>query len=210
VLIVAARRDVIDKILAAVRAAGLRPAGIDVAAFAMVRALHRGKNATDQVMYLSIGGLTNLAVAEGATCLFTRVAGGGLEAIAIELAERRGLTLDRARECLERIGLEGPLDVDAEDAQTAEEARAVLTDGVRRIAADVRHSLDFHHGSGGEVSVERAVLTGAAAAVPGFAEALSEQLGLPVACRAVAGAPADIDAERLTIAAGLTVEEVRS
>src|SRR5439155_20111478 len=35
VLLVAARRDMVDKVLAAARAAGLRPEGIDLAAFAM-------------------------------------------------------------------------------------------------------------------------------------------------------------------------------
>lgn len=210
VLIVAARRDMIDKVLTAARAAGLRPQGIDVAAFAMVRALHRGAAATEQVMYLSIGGLTNLAVAQGATCLFTRVVGGGLEGIAIELAERRTLPLDTARSWLARVGLDQALDDAAPDAEVAEDARMVLVDGVRRIAADVRNSLDFHHGTGGEVSVERAVVTGPAAAIPGFAEALSAELGLTVERGAVAGATGEIEAERLTIAAGLAVEEVTS
>ena len=82
ILIVAARRDMVERVLAAARAAGLRPEGIDLAAFAMVRALHRSGRAGEQVLYLSIGGLTNLAVAQGPMCLFTRVVGGGLESIA--------------------------------------------------------------------------------------------------------------------------------
>src|SRR3954451_4909530 len=79
VLIVAARRDMIDRVLSACRAAGLRPEGIDLSAFAMIRALHRPGSAgsTEPVLYLSVGGMTNLAVAEGSTCLFTRVVGGG-------------------------------------------------------------------------------------------------------------------------------------
>jgi len=39
VLLVAARRDMVENLLNAVRAAGLKPMGIDLAAFAMVRAL---------------------------------------------------------------------------------------------------------------------------------------------------------------------------
>src|SRR3954454_15904589 len=39
VLLGAARRDMVDNLLSAVRAAGLKPLGIDLAAFAMVRAL---------------------------------------------------------------------------------------------------------------------------------------------------------------------------
>ena len=41
VVLVAARRDMIDGLLAAIRSAGLRPEGIDLSAFAMIRALYR-------------------------------------------------------------------------------------------------------------------------------------------------------------------------
>src|SRR5205807_211388 len=41
VMLVAARRDMIDKLLQAATSAGLRPQGIDLSAFAMIRALHQ-------------------------------------------------------------------------------------------------------------------------------------------------------------------------
>ena len=41
VLLVAARRDMVERVLAALRGAGLQPEGVDLSAFAMVRALHR-------------------------------------------------------------------------------------------------------------------------------------------------------------------------
>ena len=41
VLLVAARREMVERVLAALRAAGLKPEGVDLSAFAMVRALHR-------------------------------------------------------------------------------------------------------------------------------------------------------------------------
>ena len=55
--------------------------------------------------------------------------------------------------------------------------------------------------------MSRVVLTGAAAAVPGFGEALSIELGLPVDVRHVDGAPAELDAGRLSVAAGLAIGE---
>ena len=97
----------VDKVIAAARGAGLRPEGIDLAAFAMIRALHR-PGPEEPVMYLSVGGLTNLAVAVGPRCLFTRVVGGGSEALAIELAERKGLTLEHSRAWLDHVGLPRP------------------------------------------------------------------------------------------------------
>jgi type IV pilus assembly protein PilM len=210
VLIVAARRDMIDRVLSACRAAGLRPEGIDLSAFAMIRALHRTIGTNEPVLYLSVGGMTNLAVAEGTTCLFTRVVGGGLEAIAIELAERKALTLEHARGWLTHVGLVTPLDELDADGQDdiAEEARSVLLDGVRRIGGEVRNSLDFHHAQEGmSLRVQRAIVTGAAAAIPGFADALAAELGLPVVTGDLAGTPEDIDPHLLIVAAGLAVEE---
>ncbi|HYF28170.1 MAG TPA: pilus assembly protein PilM [Baekduia sp.] len=206
VLVVAARRDMVDKVLAAARAAGLRPEGIDVSAFAMVRALHRASDAQGQaVLYLSISGLTNLAVAEGTTCLFTRVVGGGLEAIAVELAERRAMPLDAARALLHRVGLESTV---LEEDEAAVDARAILQDGVARIGGEVRNSLDFHAAQDGSaLTVAHAVITGAAAAVPGFAEALGTQLGMPVRRAEIDGSPEGMDPGVLAVAAGLAVDE---
>src|SRR5262249_10244388 len=50
-------------------------------------------------------GLTNLAIAEGTVCRFTRVVGSGLEGIAAELAERRGIPLASARALLAAVDL---------------------------------------------------------------------------------------------------------
>src|SRR3954471_11125023 len=212
VLIVAARRDMIERVLGAAKAAGLKPEGIDLSAFAMIRALHRAPagEIPEPVLYLSVGGLTNLAVAEGTTCLFTRVVGGGLEAIAAELAERKALTLEHARGWLKHVGLVTPLDeIESGDQdEIVEEARTVLLDGVRRIGGEVRNSLDFHHAQEGVgLQVQRAVLTGAAATVPGFDDALAAELGLPVESGLVDGTPDGLDPYLLTVAAGLAVEE---
>jgi type IV pilus assembly protein PilM len=207
-LLVAARRDMVSHTLAAVRGAGLRPEGIDLSAFAMIRALYQPAAADEHVLYVAVGGLTNLAVAQGTTCLFTRASGGGLEALAIELAERRALTLEHARGWLEHVGLEAAVEEIEGDEDIVVEARQVLMEGVRRIAADIRNSLDFHLAQGGVAAVSRAVLSGPAAAVPGFATALGSELGLPIIAGAVDGATGGLHAGRVAVAAGLAVEEV--
>jgi type IV pilus assembly protein PilM len=211
VVLVAARRDMVERVLVAARAAGLRPEGIDLAAFAMSRALAQGD--PRPTVFLNVGGLTNLAVARGGVCTFTRVAGGGLEAMAVELAERHGLTLERARGWLAHVGLErDPQDVGGEPELVAS-ARRVLTDGVRRVSGEVRASLDFHQlQQTGGPAVEQVVVTGVAAAIPGFAGALQVEIGLPVAVRTVPAAGpealAGLAPERISVAAGLAVEEV--
>ncbi len=210
VVLVAARRDMIDRLLEATKRAGLRAQGIDLSAFALIRALHRPGN-TSSTLYISVGGVTNLAVAMGTTCVFTRVVPHGTETMAGELAERRGLTLEHAHQWLRHVGLLMPIDDVQGDQEIVVEARNVLSEGVRRIADDVRNSLDYHAMQQGADGVERVVLTGPAVAIPGF----SDQLGLEIALPLEVGVPAEarpggfsgVDAGRLAIAVGLTVDE---
>jgi type IV pilus assembly protein PilM len=259
VVVVAAQRDMVERLLKAVQAAGLRTAGVDLAAFAMIRALHRGHGEGDapaaapagtdgallaepSTLYLNVGGLTNLAIAEGLACRFTRMVSGGLESIAGELASRHSVALTQAREMMNEAdlapqapaqapapvaaepesepeaGAEGAPDPDPEAdtvAQTqadrvAQDVRAVLAGGVREIAGEVRNSLDFHRSQGGG-EVSGIVLSGPALEIKGFAKALENELGASLTCRRVDGPDSHgsgVPTERLTIAAGLAVEEV--
>ncbi len=212
IVLVAARREMILETLTAARAAGLKPVGIDLSAFGMVRALQDPRADEGPELFVSVGGLTNLAVADRGICTFTRVAGSGLESLAVELAERRELTLEHARMWLHHVGLEAGIeDIDGEQEIVAD-ARAVLTSGARRIATEVRASLDFHQGQVEDGSgVRRVVLTGPAVAVAGFATALHAELGLEVQERVVAAAKGislgPLDAGCLSVAAGLAVAE---
>lgn len=211
VVLVAARRDMIDRLLEAITRAGLRPQAIDLSAFAMIRALHRPEVAGTSV-YVNVGGITNLAIAEATTCVFTRVIPYGIESVAGELAERRGLTLEHSHGWLKHVGMVSPVEDVEGDSEIVVEARSVLTEGVRRIGDEVRNSLDFHVMQEGSSAIERVVLTGPAIAIPGFAEHIGQQIGLTVevglVSEAKAGGFGGIDAGRLAVAAGLTVEEI--
>ena len=83
VVVVAARKAMIDRFVESIRAAGLKAEGIDLNAFALVRALAKPEpqpepsldadpNALAARVYCHLGGVTNLAVAVGTNCLFTR------------------------------------------------------------------------------------------------------------------------------------------
>jgi type IV pilus assembly protein PilM len=81
VVVVAARKAMIERFVDSVRGAGLKPEGIDLNAFALVRALAKpsaepsdalGGPAQTACVYCHLGGVTNLAVAVGTECLFTR------------------------------------------------------------------------------------------------------------------------------------------
>jgi type IV pilus assembly protein PilM len=109
VVLVAAQRDMVERLLDAVRRAGLTPEGVDLSAFALIRSLHdRAEGEDGRVLYLNVDGLANLAIAEGTVCRFTRVIGGGVEAMAGELAARRAISLADARALLETVDLSAP------------------------------------------------------------------------------------------------------
>ena len=224
VLLVAARRDMVERMLVAARQAGLRPEGVDLADFGMIRALRPlDCPEGDQVLYLSIGGLTNLAIARGVTCQFTRVITTGVENIVAEVAATAGVPLADARRLVAAVAAEGDVAsaspdvpqsaevVAAASADQRELARTALTDGIRRIASEVRNSLDFHLSSHGEGAVSRAVLTGPALDLPGFDVALGRELGLTLARGVVdlasEAAAGHVPMSRLAVAAGLSLEE---
>jgi type IV pilus assembly protein PilM len=74
VVLVAARRKMIEDLLRAVKAAGLKPEGVDLDAFALVRALGGDDDGGEDAarVFCHLGGVTNLAIAVGSSCFFTR------------------------------------------------------------------------------------------------------------------------------------------
>jgi type IV pilus assembly protein PilM len=204
VVVVAVRKEMVERAAAAVEGAGLEIEGIDLSAFGMVRALaseHEGA-----VLYINVAGLTNVAVANAEGCLFTRASSGGVDSIAISLAERRALTLEHARQWMLHVGLVSPLEGVEGDTELVAATRTALEDGVRELADGIRTSLNFYRTQDAAETVEFGVITGPAIAIPGFVEKLGEHLRLPLEARVVQHAD-DTDADRLTVAAGLAVAE---
>jgi type IV pilus assembly protein PilM len=74
VVVVAARREMIEALLEAVKRAGLRADGIDLDAFALVRLLAvNGHGSEDSArVFCHLAGVSNLAVAVGSNCFFAR------------------------------------------------------------------------------------------------------------------------------------------
>jgi type IV pilus assembly protein PilM len=72
ILVVAARVSMVEKLVDAVRRAGLKPEGIDLSAFALVRALAAAGPGAEARVYCHLGGVANVTVARGPICLFTR------------------------------------------------------------------------------------------------------------------------------------------
>jgi hypothetical protein len=103
--------------------------------------------------------------------------------------------------------------VAADQPSAAAEARAVVENGVRAIAGEVRNSLDFHRSQEGGADVTRVVLSGSALELAGFAEALHSSLGVDVHAGTVDVVDTTqlhgVSAQRLAVATGLAAAEAR-
>jgi type IV pilus assembly protein PilM len=225
VVVAAARRDMVASFVEPIRRAGLDPVGVDLSAFGMIRALAGTVGGTENavgddegqptqaprgaVLYCSLGDVTNLAVARGRACLFTRVSHAGLEAVSTSLAGARGLAPEHAAQWLTHVGLEGPLEQIEGDPETVAQARRSLEEGVTSLIDEMRLSLDYYGAQEAAVPVERIVLCGVGSAIPGLSQRMEVGLGFPIEVARPA-ALANFDptaAARLTLPFGLSLED---
>lgn len=219
VMVVAARRDMIAASLKPLRDAGLEPVGVDLSAFGMIRALGEPAAAAASepganppaaaTLYCNVGDVTNLAVAKGRSCLFTRVSPAGLENMAASFSSSAGLTQEHARMWLEYVGLSQPTEQIEGDPAVIAQARSALESGADSLLDELRLSLDFYGAQEAAAPVERVVLCGPGSGVSGLAEWMEPTLGLPIGI----GRPealTDLDtasAARLTLPYGLALDQ---
>jgi type IV pilus assembly protein PilM len=217
VMLVAARRDMILASIAPLLAADLEPVGVDLSAFGMIRVLADADGeiadgalpaTRPATLYCHLGDTTNLAVARGRSCLFTRLSPVGLEDIAAGLVSSTGLSPEHAAMWLNHVGLGRPVEEIQGDPGTVARTRAALEHGAAALVDELRLSLDFYGAQETAVAVERIVLGGPGGAIPGLAEEMEPQVGLPI----VVGRPtalSDYDpvtAARLALPLGIALD----
>jgi type IV pilus assembly protein PilM len=216
VMVVAARRDMISAFLKPLREAGLEPVGVDLSAFAMIRAVGEaaappaepGKAAASAVLYCGVGDNTNLAIAKGRSCLFTRVSSTGLDHIAGSLRSAAELTPEHAQMWLHHVALDQPVEAIDGDPALVSAARRALEQGGAALVDEIRLSLDFYGAQESAVPVERVVLCGPGSAIRGLSAYMQASLALPISV-ARPEALAELDASsaaRLTLPYGLALD----
>lgn len=215
VLLVAASRGLIDGLMETSRHAGIKLLGVDLSAFSLIRVLYPGDaTARETIGYLHFGDMVNVTLAQGPVCKFTRATPTGYENLISRLCERAGLTPAHAQMWLDHVGLLQPVETIQGDRDIVVAAREELADAAERVSNDVTAAIDFHSVQDSTARVSRLMLAGPGSAIPGMAEMIGQRTGLPVEVPAPLGALDDtalagsgIDERRLTLAAGLAIEE---
>jgi type IV pilus assembly protein PilM len=199
ILVVAAHREMIERYSAAVRAGGLKPAGIDVKALALTRSTlpdpFFDEGAT---LLLDVGTeITNLAITQGGNPTLTRFIPSGLDRFVESVSEATRLPEDQAeREALNprvRLGYDArsapeegddpapAVEADAEedfDLALVYDVRRGVEEAVQALAEDVLRSIEYHHSQPGTREVTGAFVSGEGALIPGLDAYLGELLGV--------------------------------
>ena len=185
ILLVLAYRDLVDRYVAACRKAGLQLVGIDLEAFALLRALaappEQAVESKAALVAVAVGHeRTTLAVSDGRVCEFTRVLDWGGQALNVALARSLDLSPSEVDGLKREFSLEGGPRPDRMTEEQAQKAQDALRRQVQSFARELVSSLQFYQNQPGSLSIGEIVVTGGTAHLSGFAEELQRTIGVRV------------------------------
>ena len=173
VLLVIALRDSVDRQLAATDAANLEVTGIDLDAFALLRASVpvRAEDGETEAAVIAVAidqDLTTLAISHGSTCHFTRVLEWGNGSIDNALVRSLKLTPEQVDELRPELSLEPSADAAGSGQPGALQPADVVRREMQTLARELLSSIRFYGSQPGAGPVESVVVSGTLVALPGF------------------------------------------
>ncbi len=178
VLLVAAKKDLIDDYVQVIADAGLTPTVIDVAAFAVENAFHANYETSpdDVVALVNIGSqVVNINIVSRGAPAFTRDISTGGNAYTEEIQKALSVSWEEA----ERMKIGGNRHEESQDVvpQEVEDAIRQVTDTV---LGEISRSLDFFAATAAESRINRVYLAGGGSQVSGLEAAFQGKTNLPV------------------------------
>jgi len=167
VLLVAAKRELIENRLSLLADAGLTPTIIDVDAFALHNAFEQNyPEALDGLVALvNIGHeTTNVNLLEHGVPILVRDIPFGSRRLREALQRERGFTADQAEAMLQ--------------GKSAEDIRSMVEERVDELAVGVERAAAFIIAQSGGEGIGRVFLSGGGASIPGMVNALGNRLGV--------------------------------
>ena len=183
ILLVVAYRDLVDRYVSACRNAGIELVGIDLEAFALLRAMGAPleTHAEAALVVVSVGhDRSTFAVSDGRVCDFARVLEWGGNALNVALGRALDVAPSETEHVKRQLDLGGstvPVGLTATQLQSAKDA--VLRQ-LESFARQLVSSLQFYQSQPGSLSIGEIVLTGGTAHMGGLAEELQRLIGVPV------------------------------
>lgn len=176
VLLVAARKELINEYTSLIIEAGLKPAVIDVAAFALENMFTLNYDVPrEPVALVNVGAsMVNINVLRGGSSNFTRDIAMGGRAYTEEIQRTMNVSYEEAE--MFKTGGDGT----DRSAVVPEDVERVLGSVSEQLANEVNRSLDFFLSTAGGGALSRIYLSGGAAPTPGLRDALERACGCPV------------------------------
>lgn len=188
VLLVVAYRDLIAGYMQACKGAGVKLAGIDLEAFALLRALLPPTDPADSpageraaLVAVSLGSeRSTLAVSDGETCDFTRVLAWGGASLTGAVARALEVDADEAERIKRQLSLDSAAVPEGLEPEKATKAREAISLGLQSFGRELVSSLQFYQSQEGSLGIREVVLAGGAAQLPGLAEVVQQMIGVSV------------------------------
>jgi type IV pilus assembly protein PilM len=187
VLLVVAYRELVDRYVYACRKAGLQIVGIDLEAFALLRAVappHDAATGSERgaLVAVSVGhDRSTFAVSDGRVCEFTRVLEWGGWALNIAIARALDMSPSEVETVKRALSFTG---ADQVPEGFTEEQLTTARDAARRqlqtFARELVSSLQFYQNQPGSLGIGEIALTGGTAHLPGLGAELERLIGVPV------------------------------
>lgn len=176
-LLIAAVKDAILANLKAVQLAGLTPVEVDLIPFALQRALVTRPRIAGTVALIDVGAsTTTVIVAKNGVPEFVRLIPTGGDDLTTALSTRLELTSVQAETVKRTLGLGSSAADSEQHAQMT-----VIYEVINDLLGSLRNTITYFSNTRADSPVERIVLAGGAAQLPGFGAALAEFTRLPVA-----------------------------
>jgi type IV pilus assembly protein PilM len=186
ILLVVAYRELIDRYVAACKKAGLRLSGIDLEAFALLRALAEPRSeeegaADAAVVVVAIGhDRSTFAVSDGRVCEFTRVLEWGGGTLDVAIARDLDIAPSEAEPIKRELSLSGDSVPEGLTPEKAAAAREAVHRQLQTFARELVSSLQFYQNQPGSLGIGEIVITGGTAHLAGLAEELQKLIGVRV------------------------------
>jgi type IV pilus assembly protein PilM len=185
VLLAVSYRELVDRFAYACRAANLQLMGIDLEAFALLRALSqpvadRPEQRRAAVVATALGHeRTIVAVSDGRVCEFVRVLDWGGAKLTSAIEKALGVKTDEA----ETIKRSLSFLADTETGPEAEQAKKALEAVKRELASlgrELVSSLEFYQAQPNALAIAEVTLTGGTSQLPGLDDELQRLMGVRV------------------------------
>jgi type IV pilus assembly protein PilM len=176
VLLVAAKKDMINDYTSVCAEAGLTATVVDVDAFAVQNAYETSYEPAqgETVVLINVGAaVTNVNILASGTTSFTRDVTMGGNAFTEEIQKQLNISYDEA-EAL-KIGGQGE-----SDAVVPQEVERVIQGVAEQLAGEIQRSLDFYAATAADNRVGRVFLSGGTARIPALFKVIEQRAGVPV------------------------------